>query len=50
MTEKQRKLVEVVVDIEEQYQKIRLTRERLKLEETDCVVAVQEAERVKEEA
>ena len=50
MTEKQRKLVEVVVDIEEQYQKIRLTRERLKLEETDCVAAVQEAERVKEEA
>ena len=50
MQEKQRKLVEVVVDIEEQYQKIWLHRERLKQEESECIDAVNEADRQKEEA
>ena len=50
MQEKQRKLVEVVVDIEEQYQKIRLHRERLKHEEGECIAAVNEAEQQKEDA
>ena len=36
MQEKQRKLVEVVVDIEEEYQKVRIQRERLKQEELDA--------------
>jgi len=40
----------VLVDIEEQYQKIRLQRERLKTEENECQAAVQEAEHLKEEA
>lgn len=50
MQEKQRKLVEVVVDIEEQYQKVRLQRERLKQEEGESIAAVQEAEQQKEDA
>lgn len=50
MQEKQRSLVEVVVDIEEQYQKIRLQKERLMNEENECNAAVQEALMLKEEA
>jgi len=39
-----------VVDIEEQYQKIRLQKERLMNEENECNAAVQEALMLKEEA
>ena len=39
----QKKLVEVIVDIEEEYQKVKLERERLKQEEVECQAATDEA-------
>ena len=43
LQEEQKKLVEVVVDIEEEYQKVKLERERMKQEEVECQAAETEA-------
>jgi dynein heavy chain len=43
LQEEQRKLVEVVVEIEEEYQKVKLERERMKEEEIECQAATDEA-------
>ena len=50
LQEKQRKLVEVVVDIEEEHQKVNIQRERLKREEMDSINSVNEAMQLEEEA
>ena len=50
LQEKQRKLVEVVVDIEEEYQKVNLQRERLKREEIEVIATVNEAIQLEMEA
>ena len=50
LQEKQRKMIEVVVDIEEEHQKINIQRERLKREEMEAIASVNEAMQLEEEA
>ena len=50
LQEKQRKLIEIVVDIEEEYNKLRIQRERNKVDELEAQAAVDEAAMIKEEA
>lgn len=43
LMEKQRKLVEVIVDIEEEFERVRLTREHLKKQEYEQEKVTEEA-------